>query len=104
MNKVARLSDIPDSGVLGVTLASGERVCLVRCGDEVSAFHDECPHSGMPLSEGEVVGCELECAWHGARFDCVSGLVKQGPAEDPLTRYEVRIEGDEVLVGERRPA
>jgi nitrite reductase/ring-hydroxylating ferredoxin subunit len=99
---VARLADIPDPGVLGVKLPSGERVCLVRRGSQVSAFHDECPHSGMPLSEGEVVGsCELECSWHGARFDCATGAVRQGPADEPLVRYGVRIEGEDVLVGER---
>jgi nitrite reductase/ring-hydroxylating ferredoxin subunit len=102
MTLVARLADIPDPGVLGVTLPSGENVCLVRLGSLVSAFHDECPHSGMPLSEGEVVGsCELECSWHGARFDCATGAVRRGPADDPLVRYEVRVDGENVLVGER---
>jgi nitrite reductase/ring-hydroxylating ferredoxin subunit len=99
---VAKLTDIPDPGVLGVTLPSGENVCLVRRGGEVSAFHNECPHSGMPLSDGEVVGaCELECSWHGARFDCATGAVKRGPAEESLVRYEVRVDGEDVFVGGR---
>jgi len=37
--------------------------------------------------------------WHGARFDCLTGVVQQGPATDALTPYPVRIEGDRVLVG-----
>jgi len=105
MHVVARLTDIPDPGALGVALPSGENVCLVRRGRDVSAFLDECPHSGMPLSEGEVIGtCELECAWHGARFDCATGAVRQGPAEEPLVRYEVRVDGEDVLVGGRLAA
>ena len=46
----------------------------------------------------EVLGT-LECIWHGARFDCATGRVCRGPAEDPLPVFAVRIEGDRVLVG-----
>ena len=41
----------------------------------------------------------IQCAWHGARFDCATGEVRQGPATDPLPVFEVRIDGDDVLVG-----
>jgi len=102
LNDVAAISEIPDHGLLSVQLPTGEHICLVRCGAEVTAFLDECPHQGMPLSAGEILpGGTLECAWHGARFDCRTGAVRQGPAEEPATAFDVRIEGDRVLVSAR---
>ncbi|MFN8580482.1 MAG: Rieske 2Fe-2S domain-containing protein [Gemmatimonadaceae bacterium] len=53
---LAALDEIPDPGVHQVRLTDGRSVCLVRVGDRVTAFLDECPHSGMPLSAGEVLG------------------------------------------------
>lgn len=91
--------DIPDGGTLSVTLSNGERVCLIRRGQQVSALHDECTHQGMPLSAGEVLpDGTIECPWHGARFDCVTGALQRGPAEKDVAAYVVRVEGDSVLV------
>jgi 3-phenylpropionate/trans-cinnamate dioxygenase ferredoxin subunit len=94
--------DIPDNGTLSVTLPSGERVCLIRRGNQVTALRDECPHQGMPLSAGEVLpDGTIECLWHGARFDCSTGALRRGPAEEDVQAYSVRVEGDQVLVEER---
>ena len=97
-----RLTDIPDGGTFAAVLASGERVCLIRQGDKVSALRDECAHQGMPLSAGEVLpDGTIECPWHGARFDCVTGALRRGPAEEDVPAYSVRVEGELVLVEER---
>jgi 3-phenylpropionate/trans-cinnamate dioxygenase ferredoxin subunit len=75
-------------------------VCLVRFGDRVTAFADECTHQAFPLSAGEVHSDgTLECVWHGARFDCLTGSVVREPATDALTAYPVRIESGRILVG-----
>jgi 3-phenylpropionate/trans-cinnamate dioxygenase ferredoxin component len=96
---VASLDDLTEDGVLGVGLPTGERVCLVRCGHVISALADECTHQAMPLSAGEVhPDGTIECAWHGARFDCRTGAVRQGPAEDDVRAYDVRIEDGRILV------
>jgi 3-phenylpropionate/trans-cinnamate dioxygenase ferredoxin component len=97
---VASIDELPENGTLAVGLPTGERVCLVRCGTAISALRDECPHQGMPLSAGEVrPDGTIECAWHGARFDCCTGAVRQGPAEDDVPTYEVRVDGGRILVG-----
>jgi 3-phenylpropionate/trans-cinnamate dioxygenase ferredoxin component len=96
---VAGLEELPEDSVLGV-VADGRAICLVRVGDRVTAFADECTHQGFPLSAGEVHSDgTLECVWHGARFDCLTGSALREPATEPLTSYPVRIEGDRVLVG-----
>lgn len=96
---LSALDDIPDPGVLPVRLSDGRAVCLVRSGNQVSAFLDECPHNGMPLSAGDVLsGCELECTWHGARFDCRTGALRRGPAEAGLTPIRVGVVGGRVVL------
>jgi len=97
---VAGMDELPGDGVLGVEGPDGRRVCLVRFGDRVTAFADECTHQAFPLSAGEVhEDGTLECVWHGARFDCLTGDVVREPATDPLTVYPVRVEGGRILVG-----
>ena len=98
--EVARIEDIPEPGVLGVEGPGGRGVCLVRFGGQVTAFADECTHQAFPLSAGEVhADGTLECVWHGARFDCLTGAVRQEPATDALTAYPVRIDDGRVFVG-----
>lgn len=100
--RAASLSDIPDGGTLSVTLPSGDRVCLIRRGEQVHALRDECTHQAMPLSAGEVLDdSTIECAWHGARFHCVTGAVLRGPAMEAVQAYEVNIVGEMVLVKNR---
>jgi 3-phenylpropionate/trans-cinnamate dioxygenase ferredoxin subunit len=102
MSDAFRMIDIPDLGCLSVVLKSGDRVCLIRRGDEVNALRDECTHQAMPLSAGEVLpDGTIECAWHGARFDCATGAVVRGPAEDDVQAYEVSVVGEMVLVKAR---
>ena len=101
---VARLDDLADGVLLGVETSRGARVCLFRVGDDVLAVDDTCTHQAFPMSAGEILpDGTIQCAWHGARFDCRSGAVRQGPAEEPLPTYEVQVRGDDVLVGPRRP-
>ncbi len=48
----------------------GEPVVVARRQDgSVFALRDLCPHRGVPLSFGRVVDGEVECPYHGWRFD-----------------------------------
>ena len=100
--RVAKASDIPEGGLLGVVTPGGERVCLINDGGVIRAVGDECPHQGFALSAGELLGNgTIECVWHGARFDCLSGAVLRGPAEETLPVYDARVVAGEVFVGRR---
>src|SRR5690242_1403149 len=50
-----------------------------RCGQPF-ALHDACPHRGMPLSYGRFDGSELECSYHGWRFDAHTGQCQLIPS------------------------
>jgi 3-phenylpropionate/trans-cinnamate dioxygenase ferredoxin subunit len=76
------------------------RIALVRIGDDFYAIGDRCSHADFSLSEGEVYedGLEIECPAHGSAFDLRTGEPQSLPAVKPVPVYEVRVEGDEVLV------
>ena len=57
-----------------------------------------CPHAGSPLHDGEREGTLVICAAHGWAFDLETGLAPGEVEEEPLCRWAVRIEGDEVLI------
>ena len=101
---VANTTDIHDDDLLAVKTPHGE-VCLLRYDGEIYAVSNCCTHSEFPISDG-MLGRDgsLECVWHGAKFDCRTGAVRRGPAEDPLPVYEVRVEGGKVFVGPRKRA
>lgn len=73
-------------------------LCIARIGDRVHALRDSCPHRGAELSAGLLEGDEVICPWHGWRYSVVDGECSTLPGSCPATRFEVKIEGDMVLV------
>jgi 3-phenylpropionate/trans-cinnamate dioxygenase ferredoxin component len=99
---VASVSEVAEGAVVQRVRSGGDAVCLVRFNGEISALSDICTHQHFSMSLGEVLlDGTLQCAWHGARYDCRTGEVKQDPATSPLPVFQVRLEGDKILVGPR---
>jgi 3-phenylpropionate/trans-cinnamate dioxygenase ferredoxin subunit len=99
---VASLSDLAEGALLQRVRSSGDAVCLVRFQNQISALSDICTHQHFSMSLGDLLhDGTLQCAWHGARYDCRTGEVKQAPAPSPLPVFEVRLEGEQILVGPR---
>ena len=44
------------------------------------ALRDACPHRGMPLSHGQFDGQQIECSYHGWKFDASSGQCQLIPS------------------------
>jgi 3-phenylpropionate/trans-cinnamate dioxygenase ferredoxin component len=99
---VASVGELIEGRVLQRVRPSGDAVCLVRFKGEISALSDICTHQHFSMSLGDLLeDGTLQCAWHGARYDCKSGEVKQVPATAPLPVFQVRLDGDTILVGPR---
>ena len=45
----------------------------------VFAFHDSCPHRGMPLRHGRMDHGTLSCCFHGWQFDTSDGRCIEQP-------------------------
>ena len=96
-HEVARLDDVPPGTMVQVELA-GQKIVLARVGDRVFALHDQCTHEEFPLSSGELVGGQITCVLHGARFDLETGAPRALPAVRPVKTYEARVEGEQIQV------
>ncbi len=79
---------------------NNHRICLVRIGDDFYAIGDRCSHADFSLAEGEVYPeeREIECWKHGSTFSLVDGKPQSLPATRPVPTYDVRVEGDDVMV------
>ncbi|HJQ12488.1 MAG TPA: Rieske 2Fe-2S domain-containing protein [Gemmatimonadaceae bacterium] len=99
---VASISDLAEGTVLQRVRSTGDAVCLVRFRNEITALSDICTHQHFSMSLGDLLeDGTLQCAWHGARYDCQTGEVKQVPADAPLPVFQVRLDGDQIMVGPR---
>lgn len=77
-------------GMPAKVMAGEHPVLVVRYGDTVYAMDEVCSHAGAPLSEGEIVEGQIECPWHGSRYELSSGYKKRGPTTFDQPWYEVR--------------
>ena len=65
----------------------GIDVVLVRTDGEVFAVGATCTHAEVPMVDGEVVDCGLECYMHGSFFDLRTGcLLYTSPSPRDRTR------------------
>jgi NADPH-dependent 2,4-dienoyl-CoA reductase/sulfur reductase-like enzyme/nitrite reductase/ring-hydroxylating ferredoxin subunit len=68
--------------------AEGEPVLLARSQGKLYALGAVCSHYGGPLAEGILVGDQVRCPWHHARF-CLKDGKARAPALNPVTCWKV---------------
>lgn len=95
--KAAKLTDVPPGRVIVVEIGD-EDVALCNVDGQVYAIANVCTHDDGPLGTGYLLGDEIECPRHGARFNVRTGAVRTLPAIIPIPTFEVKIEGDDILV------
>ena len=96
--KVAQLDDLPPGEMMMVEVGD-DRILLANVEGKVHAIEDICSHAYASLSEGDLIGQEVECPLHGGAFDLVSGEAVTPPATESVKVYELRIEGQDILLG-----
>jgi nitrite reductase/ring-hydroxylating ferredoxin subunit len=99
--KVAESKDIGPSSMKAVDVA-GEKVCIINIEGNYYAIGNVCTHMGGPLNEGTLEGFEVECPWHGSKFDVRSGQPTKPPARQPVSSYEVKMQDNNILVRKQK--
>src|SRR3989454_507698 len=59
---------------------NGTEVAVFRCGNQLYALQNRCPHAGGSLADGTVEGDEVICPLHGYRFNIRTGACVTDPA------------------------
>ncbi len=76
----------------------GEKICIVNVDRKYYAIGSICTHERGPLADGTLEGYEVECPWHGSKFDVRTGEVTNPPASEPEPRYQVKVDGTNLLI------
>ena len=96
---IGSIDDFPE-GTPTFAEAEGERLCVVRVGDQVHVVCDDCPHAEASLSDGDYLADEnaVECPLHGSTFDMGTGIPNEPPATEAVRVYAVTIDDGDVQV------
>jgi 3-phenylpropionate/trans-cinnamate dioxygenase ferredoxin subunit len=95
---VGRADEVPEGEMRGYQVG-GEDVAVANVGGTLHAINDICTHMQCLLSEGDLDDTTVTCACHGSQFDVTTGDVLGGPATEPVESYEVRTDGDDLMIG-----
>ena len=95
--KVATRAELPAGGKKLVEV-DGRAIAVFNVDGAFHAIDDVCTHDGGPLAEGELIGCEIQCPRHGARFDVRTGRPLSMPAVEPVAVHTVDVRGDDIYV------
>ena len=95
--KVANTSDVLPSDKKEFEV-EGQKICIINIDGRYYAIGSICTHEGGPLADGTLSGYEIECPWHGSKFDIRTGEVTSPPANEPEPAYEVKVDGNNILV------
>jgi len=96
--RVASRSDVAEGQVLGVRVGDKEVALYHLPGGEFRATDNVCTHEYALLSEGWLENGCIECPLHAAQFDVRTGKALCAPAEEDLAVFEVKAEGEDLLV------
>lgn len=96
--KIAKINELEDNEMKEITIEGDNKILLSRYGGKYYATGAKCTHYGAPLATGVCQNGHVICPWHHAVFNLQSGDSEEPPALDALARFDVSIEGDDVIV------
>lgn len=97
---VARTGELQPGEMMYVEVGE-DPVCLINLDGAFYALNDICTHQEASLSDGEIVGDEVECPLHGGAFEIRTGAPAAFPVVTPVETYHVRVVGEEVQLAPR---
>ena len=99
--RVGRVDEIAP-GTCKVVAVDGAQIAVFNLDGEFFALEDICPHDGSEIASGCIIGEDIECPRHAARFNIRTGEVTAPPAYEPIDTFPVRITDGAVEVRDDR--
>ena len=96
--RVASTTELAEAGGLLGRLICGVPLAVYEVSGVCFVTLDRCTHARARLSEGYLEGFLIECPLHQGLFDIRTGEAKGLPCTEPLRTFEVRREGEDLLV------
>lgn len=97
---LCRSSEVPPGAVVSIARTDGDPLAVCNVEGTFYALEDICSHGSSALSEGQLIGCEIECALHKGRFDVTTGKATRRPAKKPVVTYACTVRDGLVYLGE----
>jgi len=94
--------DAVAEGEYVVVDVDGTDVAVFKLDGKFYAIEDVCTHDGAEIASGELLGDEIVCPRHGARFCVKTGEVKCAPAYENIDTFPLRISDGRVQVRDDR--
>lgn len=91
---IAKTADVPVGG--GTVVRKWKIVVTQPSKGVYKAFGSACPHRGCAV--GAPRDNVMRCPCHGSEFAADTGEVMTGPATRSLVAYQVKVEGDGIVV------
>ncbi len=95
---VAKTGDL-DAGEAMQVIVGRKEIAIYNLDGEIYATDDICTHAYASLADGYIEGELIECPLHGGCFDIKTGKAMTAPVTEDIKVYEVKIDGEQILVG-----
>jgi nitrite reductase/ring-hydroxylating ferredoxin subunit len=96
-----QLDDLAE-GSMKMVKVDGRRICVVRTAEGVHAIDNACPHEGYGMTQGDLDGDLVTCAWHNWKFRVTDGRCVLGEEDIQTHGVDIDAEGGVRVTG-RRP-
>ena len=94
---IAKINDLQNGEMQQIAVGDSQ-ILLSKINDKYYATGAFCSHYGAPLKKGILCGERIVCPWHNACFNAISGHQEEPPGLDSLATFDIKIEGENVLV------
>ena len=93
---LCKTSDLEPGSVKRIDRQEGD-IAVYNIEGEFYATDDRCTHGLASLSDGDLIGDEIECTMHFGSFNVKTGEPMAPPCSVAIKTYKVVIRGDDVF-------
>ena len=96
-HSVAKTEEVTEDEPKAVSIGRMD-IGIYKLDGEFYAIDNICTHAYASMVDGFQEGDEIECPLHEGRFNIKTGEALCAPVTDALKVFEVKVEGDDILV------
>lgn len=89
---VCDIAEIPEDMGFRLETGADSAVAAFRVDTTFHVVDDRCSHGAASLADGFIEGAEIECPYHGGKFDLRTGEPTAFPCTKAIRVYETKVE------------